>query len=311
MQALQSFTPLFLGIDAGGTRTRWALADADGAVQREGAVAGLSALQLHDEAGLADLQLTLQSLARDSASGATVQGVLAGVTGLDDAQRPRLGELLARALGVSAARVQVISDIDLMCRAAPGAYVIYAGTGSIAAFIDEAGTLQRAGGRGAVIDDAGGGHWIAREALRRIWRAEDAAPGAWRASAMAQRVFEIIGGSDWAQTRLWVYGASRGELGRLSLAVAQAAHADSDRHSDSEAQALLREAGSELARLARALLQRHGTRPMLLAGRVFDLHPCIAEQLLSELPVGTKRIASAAPAQHAAARLASQREASA
>ena len=300
MQSAPNPPPLFLGIDAGGTRTRWALADASGTLQREGAVAGLSALQLHDAAGLADLQHALQSLARDCAAAGRVQAVLAGVTGLDDAQRPRLGELLARALGVSPAQVQVISDISLACRAAPGAYVVYAGTGSIAAFIDAEGTLQRAGGRGAVIDDAGGGHWIAREALRRIWRAEDEAPGAWRDSAMARHVFEVIGGSDWAQTRQWVYGASRGELGTLALAVAQSAQ------SDAAALALLREAGSELARLARALLQRHGQRPLLLAGRVFDLHPCVAEQLLSKLPAGTERLAGAEPTPHAAARLAAQ-----
>ena len=305
MQAPQSSPPLFLGIDAGGTSTRWALADALGTLQREGAVAGLSALQLHDEAGRADLQHALEALARDCAGTGAVHGVLAGMTGLDEAQRPRLGELLARALDVPSAQVEVISDIALACRAAPGAYVIYAGTGSIAAFIDAAGTQQRAGGRGAVIDDAGGGHWIASEALRRIWRAEDEAPGAWRDSAMARRVFEVIGGSDWAQTRQWVYGASRGELGTLALAVAQSAQ------NDAAAMSLLRAAGHELARLARALLLRHGARPLLLAGRVFDLHPCIAEQLLSELPAGTERLPAAEPAQRAAARLAAQHEVSA
>ena len=329
MQAPPSSPPLFLGIDAGGTSTRWALADAQGSLQREGAVAGLSALQLHDEAGLADLQQTLQTLARDCAAAGAVQAVLAGVTGLDDAQRPRLGALLAQALGLATTplQVQVISDIALACRAAPEAYVVYAGTGSIAAFIDATGALQRAGGRGAVIDDAGGGHWIAREALRRIWRAEDEAPGAWRDSALAQRVFELIGGSDWAQTRQWVYGATRGELGTLALAVAQAAHESTKGRSrvdspprgagdvsrrpggtqgDAAALALLREAGSELARLARALLQRHGPRPLQLAGRVFDLHPCIAEQLRQELPAQTVWLPAAAPAHHAAARLASQ-----
>ena len=305
MQPAQSRPPQFLGIDAGCTRTCWALADASGAVQREGAVAGLSALQLHDEAGRADLQHALEALARDCAGTGAVRGVLAGMTGLDEAQRPRLGELLARALDVPSAQVEVISDIALACRAAPGAYVIYAGTGSIAAFIDAAGTQQRAGGRGAVIDDAGGGHWIASEALRRIWRAEDEAPGAWRDSAMARRVFEVIGGSDWAQTRQWVYGASRGELGTLALAVAQSAQ------SDAAAMSLLRAAGHELARLARALLLRHGARPLLLAGRVFDLHPCVAEQLLSELPAGTERLPAAEPAQRAAARLAAQHEVSA
>ena len=40
-----------LGIDAGGTRTRWALAGADGAIVAEGEVAGLSALQMASSEG--------------------------------------------------------------------------------------------------------------------------------------------------------------------------------------------------------------------------------------------------------------------
>ena len=35
-----------LGIDAGGTQTRWALADAAGAIVAEGAVDGMSATQM-------------------------------------------------------------------------------------------------------------------------------------------------------------------------------------------------------------------------------------------------------------------------
>ena len=42
---------LGLGIDAGGTRTRWALADRAGAIVAEGEVAGLSALQMASDAG--------------------------------------------------------------------------------------------------------------------------------------------------------------------------------------------------------------------------------------------------------------------
>ena len=41
-----------LGIDAGGTRTRWALADAAGVLVVEGAVQGMSGLQLQTPTGL-------------------------------------------------------------------------------------------------------------------------------------------------------------------------------------------------------------------------------------------------------------------
>jgi N-acetylglucosamine kinase-like BadF-type ATPase len=194
-----------------------------------------------------------------------------------------------------------MSDIELACRAAfaPGAgIVVYAGTGSIAAFLDGSGTLQRAGGHGAVIDDAGGGHWIARQALRHIWRAEDEAPGAWRQSALARAVFAQVGGSDWAHTRQWVYGATRGELGTLALAVAAAAD------EDEAAAAILRAAGAELARLASVLMRRVGPLPLALAGRVFELHPGVQNAVLAALPAGTAVQRLQLPAHHAAARLA-------
>jgi glucosamine kinase len=181
--------------------------------------------------------------------------------------------------------------------------VLYAGTGSIAAHVDRHGVMHRAGGRGAVIDDAGGGHWIARRALRQIWRAEDAEPGAWRRSPLARQVFAHIGGSDWVQTRQWVYsgpGAARGEMGRLALAVAAAAD------DDPAALALLRAAGTELARLALAMRQRFGALPLALAGRVFDLHPVIEDSLRQSLPADAVAGRMNTPPHHAAARLAAR-----
>ena len=292
----------FLGLDAGGTQTRWAVADAAGAVQRQGTVAGISGLLLHGDSGLAAVAAALREIA---AGAGPVQAVVAGVTGLDAAQVPRLCGLAAAALNIPTAAVQAMSDIELACHAAfaPGqGYVVYGGTGSVAGFIDAQGTLQRAGGRGAVIDDAGGGHWIARQALRHVWRADDIASGDWQGSALARRLFEHIGGSDWAHTWQWVYGATRGELGTLALAVAAAAVDE-----DPAALAILHAAGLELARLAQALLQRHGPRPLALAGRAFDLHPAIEAQLRQALPSATPIQRLTAPAHHEAARIAARK----
>ena len=292
-----------MGLDAGGTQTRWALADASGAVWRQGQVAGFSALQLHDAAGRDAVAALLQEIA---AVTGPVQAVVAGLTGFDAAQGPLLRSLLAQAFGMDADAALAMSDIELTCRAAfaPGeGCVLYAGTGSIAAFIDADGVLHRAGGRGAVIDDAGGGHWIGREALRHIWRAEDEAPGVWQGSALARRVFERLGGSDWAQTRQWVHGAgaSRGQIGTLALAVAAAAD------EDPAALAILQAAGTELARLALALLQRFGTRPVALAGRVFELHPVIRAQLQQALPADTAIQRLLQPAEIEAAKMAARK----
>jgi N-acetylglucosamine kinase-like BadF-type ATPase len=291
-----------LGLDAGGTGTRWAVAGADGRVQQEGELAALHGSQLASDEGRAALITTLQQLAQ---AAGPIDAVAAGVTGLDPSHVAPLRGALAQQLGVPAEAVRLMSDIELTCHAAfaPGeGFVVYAGTGSIAAFIDAQGTLHRAGGRGAVIDDAGGGHWIAREALRSVWRAEDREPGAWQASALARALFDTIGGNDWAATRQWVYGATRGELGTLALAVAAAA-----REGDVAAHSLLVRAGRELARLAQALAERLGPRPVALAGRVFELDPAIETALREALPAGTPVHRQAQAAHHAAARLACER----
>jgi glucosamine kinase len=296
---------LGLGLDAGGTQTRWAVTTPDGELIAQGHGEPIAGAQLTSDEGRAAMAAVLARMAADALTNGKVVGAMAGVTGLGAEHAPALHALLAEAFDLPLSAVGSMSDIELACHAAfaPGqGYVVYAGTGSIAAFIDEAGTLHRAGGRGAVIDDAGGGHWIARQALRQVWRAEDEAPGAWQQSPLARALFDTLGGSDWAATRQWVVGATRGELGTLALAVARAAH-----DGDGAALALLQEAGVELARLARALHRRLGARPVALAGRVFDLHPVIESTLRAALPTDTAVHRITLQAHHTAARLAAAR----
>lgn len=288
-----------LGIDAGGTRTRWALADAGGGILAEGEVGGFSALQLRtgERGRVAE---TLAALATQALAAGRPARVHAGVTGLGHGAE-ELRALIAAPLGLEPHEVTVGTDVETayLDRFAPGeGYLVYAGTGSIAAFVDAHGVMHRAGGHGGVLDDGGSGYWIAREALRHVWRAEDERPGAWRESPMARALFEAIGGDDWASTREYVYGGDRGSMGLLALAVARSA-AD-----DREARAILQAAGVELARLARALAGRFGPRPVALAGRVSELHPSIAESMRAALAPGTALAVSASRGHHAAARLA-------
>ncbi|MEG1055890.1 MAG: ATPase, partial [Janthinobacterium sp.] len=182
---------LGLGIDAGGTQTRWALAGADGAIVADGAVEGLSALQMSSDAGRAAVHATFAKLSRAVLAIGQPRAVVAGLTGFggDDVT---LAHMLADLLALDAGDIRLGNDIDIAYRDSfePGeGYLVYAGTGSIAAWIDTDGGFHRAGGRGVLLDDGGGGYWIAREALRHIWRREDEAPGSWQASPMAEAVF--------------------------------------------------------------------------------------------------------------------------
>ncbi len=291
---------LGLGIDAGGTQTRWALAGPDGAIVAEGHVGGLSGLQMASEAGRRVVQAELARLAAAVLTHGRPGRVRAGFTGFDSGG-DQIARALAQLLGMSPQAVTICNDIEIAYAAsfeAGQGYLVYAGTGSVGAWIDRAGTLHRAGGRGAALDDGGGGYWIAREALRAIWRAEDECPGTWRASPMARAVFAKIGGSDWAHSRQFVYGQERGAVGTLALAVAAVAD------TDPAAIDIMRRAGNELARLARALITRHGPRPVALAGRASGLHPLILAAMRQALPTGTRLTHSTALAHVAAARSA-------
>ncbi len=287
--------PLGLGIDVGGTGTRWALACGE-RLLAQGREPAFSTLQLADAEGLAVVDGLLQRVANQvrahwaapASAGSRVHiAVRAGVTGCDDAAAATLATSLVRAfaaqgIGAAPSAVLVRNDIEMLCRSAfalGAGLVLVAGTGSIAACVDGQGEFHRAGGRGVLIDDAGGGHWIAVQALREVWRAEDASPGVWQGSAMAQALFARLGGSDWAHTRTVVTTATRGQIGELALAVAEAARAG-----DAQATSLLHRAGQELARPVLALWSRQGQRPVALAGRVFDLGPQVEAGLRAALP---------------------------
>lgn len=294
-------TRLGLGIDAGGTATRWALADGEHVIV-EGEVAGLSALQMGSDAGRAALQANLAQLAQAVLVHGQPAAAVAGLTGFggDGAQ---LQAWLAALLQMAPDAVTLRSDIEIayLGQFAPGAgYLVYAGTGSIGAFIDSAGQFHRAGGRGVGLDDGGGGYWIAREALRHIWRDEDEEPGRWRASPMARAVFAQIGGDDWALSRQFMYAQERGAVGMLALAVAASAGADA------VAAGILDGAGKELARLALALTARFGQRPVALAGRAATLHPLIAAAMRHALPDALSLTQAQGLAHHAAARIATR-----
>jgi glucosamine kinase len=273
---------LGLGLDAGGTTTRWMLLDASRLALAEGAVAGLSGLHMNNELGIRRLRTELARIASDiaAARGKARVKVVGGFTGVDG-HSPELAALVAESLAVEASDVRIMSDIEGAYHGEfkPGeGYIVYAGTGSIAAFIDTDNSFQRAGGRGVGLDDGGGGYWMAREALRHIWRREDERPGSWKNSALAQAMFARIGSSDWGDSRNFFYSRERGDIGALAVAIKETADADPISRD------ILRQAGNELARLGAAMINRFGARPIALAGRAAKLHPIIEVTMRERLP---------------------------
>lgn len=95
--------------------------------------------------------------------------------GLAGAGRAGDAAAVAALLADLATTVTVVTDAELVLgAAAPGEIVaLIAGTGSIAVARAADGTLDRAGGWGAVFGDEGSGWWIGREALAAVAAAAD------------------------------------------------------------------------------------------------------------------------------------------
>ena len=292
-----------LGIDAGGTQTRWALLSLDGETVATGYAAGLSGMQMQTDAGRATVQARLAEIASQLlpfTHGVAISALVAGVTGVG-AGNPALAAMLSGTFNVPHESVSVVSDIEIAYHAAfaPGeGYLVYAGTGSIAAYIDDAGALHRAGGRGVQLDDAGGGYWIAREALRRIWRREDESPNTWRDSPLARSLFAKVGGDSSIYATRFLVERDRGEIGLLAIQVAQCAE------NDALAATLLTDAGAELARLANAMTRRFGERNVVVGGRAAHLHPLIEGAMRAKLETFAVMEFRSIDAHGAAARMA-------
>ncbi len=272
-----------VGLDVGGTQTRWALVTLSGELLAEGVAAGFSGARLHVSAERDAVNDHLNAIAAQISAAiqhGVLVGVHAGVTGIGNSAS-QLVPMIATAFALPTEQAVVTSDVELSYRAAlaPGeGYLIYSGTGSIAAFIDEENMFHRAGGRGVMLDDAGGAYWIAREALRRIWRREDAQTGAWHESPMARSLFAAVGGDSSSLSARYLTENSRGDVGKLALLVAKHVH------EDALSWEVLSDAGVELARLAHAMTGRYGQRKIIVAGRASQLHPVIESAMRQAMP---------------------------
>jgi N-acetylglucosamine kinase-like BadF-type ATPase len=294
---------LGLGIDAGGTATRWRLADTDGRCVAEGSVAPLTGHLFSAAAEERARQIVLD-MAQVVMKAGKPLGIIAGITGLtrDTPAEATMRALFAETFELSPDKVFVAEDmwIAYLAYFALGeGILVYSGTGSIGYYLSEDKQVIRVGGRGNLIDDGGSGFWIAREALKAVLRAEEESPGEGWTTTLGTCLARALGGTDWNIVRSFVYGGDRGKIGSLARAVGEAAYAD-----DGTALRILREAGGELARLANSLIKRLGPRPVALVGGSARLHPIVSSAFRKELVAPVEFITTDLDAALTAARLA-------
>jgi glucosamine kinase len=294
---------LGLGIDAGGTATRWRLADTSGRCMAQGSVAPLTGHLFSAAAEERARQIVLDMAQAVMKQGRPL-GIIAGITGLtrDTPAEATMRALFAETFELAPDKVFVAEDMwiaYLSYFALGEGILVYSGTGSIGYYLSQDKEVIRVGGRGNLIDDGGSGFWIAREALKAVLRAEEESPGAGWTTILGTCLSKALGGTDWNIVRSFVYGGDRGKIGSLARAVGEAAQAG-----DGTALAILKDAGEELARLANALIKRLGPRPVALVGGSARLHPVLSDAFRKQLVAPVEFIATDLDAALTAARLA-------
>lgn len=269
-----------LGIDAGGSGTRWLLVGPDGRERASGSVGPISGHVFNPAVREASLE-AVDILCRAVCMAGRPERVAAGITGLGPEGSLLFQARLAERLDVAAHDILMSDDMGIAYRSCfePGeGILVYSGTGSIGYHLTADLAIERAGGHGFIIDDAGSGFWIARNALRWTVRRMDEAPSAAPTRLMVA-LTGAIGGTGWDAIRAFVYGGDRGRIAGLAPAVADAARAG-----DEIAFRILHQSGRKLARLARVLLERLGPRAVVLSGGAASLDPVIFESFRAVLP---------------------------
>ena len=247
---------LFLGVDGGGTKTRFALMNGERVLVAE-AQLGTS---YHPDVGVDGVRDVLASgvqavIAQAGANAAQIAFAFFGLPafGEDSQVTPQLQSLPASIL----AHQRYAVDNDMVCGwagslGAEDGINIVAGTGSIG-YGQRRGRAARAGGWGETFSDEGSAYWIAMQGLNAFSRMSD---GRLPMGPLHTLLVESLNLQDDLELCARVYGPgaqTRGELAQLSQLVARAAGLG-----DVAALDIFRRAGEELARIAEALRLKLG-----------------------------------------------------
>lgn len=243
--------PWFLGVDGGGTKTRFALVDGDGTLVAQAQLG----TTYHPEVGLDGARTVLADgvtdiLAQTSLQADDIRYAFFGLPayGEDSSLTPGLDQLPHDVLG----HARYACGNDMVCGwagslACGDGINLVAGTGSIG-YGQRQGRAARAGGWGQLFSDEGSAYWIAVQGLNAYSRMSD---GRLPKGPLHATLNEALALERDLDLCAHVYGDrawSRGELARLSQLISQAANAG-----DAAAAAIFGRAGEELARIADAV----------------------------------------------------------
>jgi glucosamine kinase len=256
---------LYLGIDAGGTKTDCAVSNG---AELLGHATGASCKLAR--VGREKARENLQTVIRQACEAARVapqdvQHVCIGMAGASLAEAVQWAQATIREL-IPDSTIYVAGDHVIAHRAAfgisPGVLVI-SGTGSIAFGRNQNGETARAGGWGPNISDEGSAFWVGREAVAEALRSFD--------QGKSDGLLAIIAGC-WKvspEEVIRLANASEPRFPELAGLIVNAAE-----QGDAEARDIAERAGKALAGLASAVIQRlwpqAGIVPVALSGGVLQ-----------------------------------------
>lgn len=269
--AHRPLSTVFIGLDAGGTKTALRAEGPGGVFARTGP--GVNVRRDGPEAAVRVLA-ALVADARASHPEAALGGLAAGLAGAGEAADARQVEVgLRQALGLGGTvLVTIVHDAEIALEAAFGeetGIVVVAGTGSIVYSRTAAGATLRAGGWGGRLGDDGSGTALGRAVLRAAAAHRDGGPP----TALTARLAEIVRfpkealGLDTLDALLrWTYDENGpfATLAPLLLEAAESGDAVASTVLDAETDAL----AQQVAWLARRAGGRLEKRVALLGGLV-------------------------------------------
>ena len=264
--------PLYLGIDAGGTKTDCAVSNgAELLGQATGASCKLA--RVGKERG----RENLQSVIRQACEVAQIapnelQHVCIGMAGASLAEAVHWAQQTIREL-IPDSTIYVAGDHVIAHRAAfgisPGVLVI-SGTGSIAFGRNQGGETARAGGWGPNVSDEGSAFWVGREAVAEALRLFDVG----KSNGLLATIADCWKVAPEEVIRL--ANASEPRFPELAGPVVNAAE-----QGDPNAREITERGGRALAGLASAVIQRlwprGGIVPVALSGGVLQGSPLVRQ----------------------------------
>src|SRR5438270_2390160 len=269
--------PLYLGIDAGGTKTDCAVSNgAELLGQATGASCKLA--RVGKERGRENLQMVIRQATQSAGvEASTIQHVCIGMSGASLAEAVQWAQQTIREL-IPDSTIYVAGDHVIAHRAAfgtsPGVLVI-SGTGSIAFGRNQNGETARAGGWGPNVSDEGSAFWVGREAVTAALHAFDFG----NANGLLATIAE-----SWKvapEEVIRMANASEPRFPELAGPVVNAAE-----QGDASARGITDRAGKALAGLAGAVIQRlwrGGTVPVALSGGVLQGSALVRQAFKEEM----------------------------